>query len=135
MNGIEAVTELALFLHNNLDIKVFKFEKSTGYIGEYIAVNHLPFKFGKVVNDDTVLNVNVHVPAMKSGGADTKRLSTLIQSVSTLIPTASDIEDDSYLNINNNYYAISTISQPIEDKDNTYFVNVKIVVIYNNLKQ
>ena len=134
MNGLQAVEDLALYLHENQKVKVFKFEKSTGYKGNYIAVNHLPFTFGQVVNQSNVLNVNIHVPALASGGANIPKLTEILSTITELIPYERSQEEEAGLNLNGFYYSISSISQPIEDKDKTFFLNVRVKQIANQLK-
>ena len=113
---------------------MFKFEKSTGYKGNYIAVNHLPFTFGQVVNQSNVLNVNIHVPALASGGANIPKLTEILSTITELIPYERSQEEEAGLNLNGFYYSISSISQPIEDKDKTFFLNVRVKQIANQLK-
>lgn len=134
MNGLQAVEDLAVYLHKNLNTSVFKFEKTAKYQGsEYIVVNHLPFTFGKVVNSDNMLNVNIHATSNSSGNADILRLSEILTDVSSLIPFESGIEDNAGINIKGVYYSIISVSQPIEDTDKTYFLNLKVKVIINEL--
>lgn len=133
MNGLQAVEDLALYLHRNQSVKVFKFEKATGYSEEYIVVNHLPFVFGKTVSDSNILNVNLHAPKLSSGNEDVPALTNMLKDIEALIPYDVDMEDMVGVNINGSYYSITSVSQPIEDKDNTYFLNVRIKIITNQL--
>lgn len=134
MNGLQAVQDLALFLHNQQKTKVFKFEKMVDYFGEYIVVNHLPFIYNKVVNDSNVLNVNIHVPALPSGNADILRLMEIYSSVSDFIPFDMEQEEVVGVQIKGSYYSIISTSQPMEDADGTYFLNVKVKVTTNQIK-
>ena len=134
MNGLQAVEDMALYLHENQSVRVFKFEKTTGYRGEYIAVNHLPFTFGQAVNQNNSLNVNVHVPALSKGVADIPRLTELVSVVEDLIPYENAQEEDLGLNLHGCYYSISSISPPMEDKDGTYFVNIRVKLYTNQIK-
>lgn len=134
MNGLDAVTDLAVHLSKATGIKVFKYKKKTGFTGEYIVVNSLPFSFGKVVNDVNVLNVNIHVPDSGSGEVASKRLDELYGEVSKLIPTQNDNEDTGELCLNGSYYSISSDSNPVGDTDGTHFINLKISVMFNDLK-
>lgn len=134
MNGLQAVEDMALYLHENQSVRVFKFEKTTGYRGEYIAVNHLPFTFGQAVNENNALNVNLHVPSLSKGVANIPRLTNLLGIVTDLIPYESAQEEDLGLNLHGCYYSISSISQPMEDKDGTHFINIKVKSITNQIK-
>lgn len=134
MNGLKAVTDLAVYLSKNTTVKVFKHEKKTGFTGEYIVVNSLPFAFGKVVNDDNVLNLNIHVPDQKSGEVDSKRLGEIYAEVAGFIPTQNDTEDTDGLLLDGSYYSISSDSNPIKDTDGTHFINLIIKVKFNDLK-
>lgn len=108
----------------NQYIRAYKYEKGEKETGEYIAVNHLPFTHTKDV-EDGVVNVNVHVPKLKSSEVPTLRLEKLCNEVIALFPK------DTY--INGSYYSFSTDSRPMLDNDDTYFVNLQIQVTYNNL--
>lgn len=134
MNGLQAVQDLALFLQKNQSVKVFKFEKTTTFSGEYIVVNHLPFVFSKAVNDANALNVNIHVPTQSSGNANILRLTEIHSDICDLLPFDMECEDVVGTPINGSYYSISSISQPIEDVDNTYFLNLRIKIVTNQIK-
>lgn len=134
MDGLQAVQDLALYLHKKQDVKVFKFEKIVNFSGEYIVVNHLPFIYNKGVNDSNVLNVNIHVPALTSGNADVIRLTEIYSKICKLIPFDYSEEEEMGLLINGSYYSIASASQPMEDVDGTYFLNVKIKLITNQIK-
>lgn len=133
MNGLKAVDCLAVYLHENQEVRVFKYEKEVGFKGEYIVVNHLPFTFGQLVNSDNVLNVNIHVPALSRGGANVKRMTQLLEVVSNLIPNDVWLEEQDALTLDGARFAISSVSQPMQDKDGTYFLNVRIKLTTNNL--
>ena len=134
MNGLQAVQDLALFLHKKQKIKVFKFEKMVDFSGEYIVVNHLPFVFGKEVNDSNILNLNIHVPTLVSGNADIIRLTEIFEKICNLIPFSIEQEDEMGVLINGAYYSIESVSQPMEDIDSTYFLNIKVKIITNQIK-
>lgn len=131
---MDAVTELSVFLSKNLETRVFKNEKETGYANEYIVVNCPPFSFGRAVNDFNALNVNIHVPDQKSGLMDLKRLSEITKEVEALIPAQSSLEDGNALVLNGNYYSIESESSPMRDEDNTSFINMVVSIIFNELK-
>ena len=134
MNGLKAVDSLAVYLHKNQSVQVFKYEKTSGFNGEYIVVNYLPFTFGQLVNTNNVLNVNIHVPALSSGRANTVRLSEVYDAISQLIPDDANMEGNNGLFINGAYFSISSVTQPMQDKDNTFFLNVKVKIVTNHLK-
>lgn len=133
MNGLQIVESLAVYLNENQDVRVFKFNRIPTYSGEYIAVNHLPFTYGQVVSSDNVLNVNIHVPSRSSGNADTVRLGEIESSIKKLIPEDSGCEDETGLYLDGCYFSIASTSQPIEDTDGTYFLNLTVKVIINKL--
>lgn len=107
-------------------IRAYKYEKGTKETGEYIAVNHLPFAHGGRDNiAEGIVNVNVHVPILKSNEVPTKRLEDICEQVVALFPR------DTYLN--GAYYNFYTDSRPTLDNDETYYVNLQIQVMYNNI--
>ena len=134
MNGLQAVQDLALYLYKKLDVKVFKFEKTVGFNGEFVVVNHLPFVYGKAANDSNTLNVNIHVPKNESGNANIVRLTEIYSDICYHIPFDTEEEEDVGVLIKGSYYAISSTSQPMEDSDDTYFLNVKVKIITNQIK-
>lgn len=133
MDGLQVVQDLALFLLDKQEVQVFKFEKPVNFSGEYIVVNHLPFIYGNVVNDSNVLNVNIHVPKLSSGNADVARLTELCNEIYSLIPFNVEQEEEIGVEINSSYYVITSTSNPMEDTDDTYFINLKVKVIFNQL--
>ena len=134
MDGLQAVQDLALFLHGKQKVKVFKFKKTTDYSQEYIVVNHMPFIYGKTMNDSNILNVNIHVPKQSSGNANIPRLTEIYSDISSIIPYETEQDDDAGILINGSYYSILSVSQPMEDVDNTYFLNIKIKLVINQIK-
>ena len=105
-------------------IIAYKYEKPDAVSGEYIAVNHLPFVHRDVV-EEGVVNINIHVPKLKSNLPNTKRLASLAESIVRLFP------EGKYLN--KAFYEFLSDSRPTPDNDNTYYVNIQINVIFNNL--
>lgn len=134
MNGMDAMTELSVFLASKLSITVFKNEKETGFSGEYVVVNCLPFSYGKAVNDYNALNVNIHIPNQKSGLKDLKRLNEVVKEIEALIPAQSSEEEEDMLNLNGNYYCRESESAPMNDDDDTSFINMVVSIIFNELK-
>lgn len=108
-------------------IRAYKYEKGDKTRGEYITVNHLPFTHGQGSNIGTgIVNINVHVPQLKSGGVPTKRLQEVVSVVVDLFP--QDLYGEGA------YYGFYCDSRPTLDNDETYFVNLQIRVTYNNLQ-
>lgn len=134
MNGIQAVTDLAVYLSKNTEIKVFKYEKQTGFNGEYLVVNSLSFSFGSAFNSQGTLNLNIHVPDLGIGLPNTKRISEIEDVIMGLIPVSLDIEDAQPLEIDGAFYQIESDSNIMSDSDNTHFVNIVIKVMFNALK-
>ena len=135
MNGIQAVTDLAVYLSKNTEIKVLKYEKQTGFNGEYLVVNSLPFSFGSAFNSQGTLNLNIHVPDLGSGLPNTKRFAEVSDMIMGLIPVSLDIEDAQPLVINGVFYQIESDSNVMSDSDNTHFINMVIKVMFNALNQ
>lgn len=135
MLGNMAVEQVVMRINNaklqkkaseNAFIRAYKYEKGEKENDEYIAVNHLPFTHGQGRNiEEGTVNVNVHVPKLKSGEVPTKRLDELCRKVIALFP------DDLY--IEGAYFNFYCDSRPMLDNDDTYFVNLQIQVTYNNL--
>lgn len=107
-------------------IRAYKYEKGKNESGEYIVVNHLPFTHGRGNVMTGIVNVNVHVPVLRSGEVPTKRLECLCEEVISLFQT------DTYLN--GAYYSFYADSRPTLDNDETYYVNLQIEVTYNNIR-
>lgn len=127
MLGDRAVTVVWKHLtqvFQNVDMRVFKYEKEEGYIGNYIAINHLPFIHSGPVEEGRI-NINIHVPALRSGLPDSRQLSNLTRIVASLFP-------DNYM-LDGAFYEFYCDSRPTPDKDGTFYVNVKVNVTYNNL--
>lgn len=105
-------------------LTAFKYERPDGKKGEYIAVNHLPFVHKDAVCEG-IVNINIHVPKVASGLPNTKRLGELAQAVVALFPDATFLRGA--------YYEFLSDSRPTPDGDDTYYVNIQINVIFNNL--
>ncbi len=133
MNGMQAVTELAVYLSKNLsDIEVFKFERPTNYSLPYICLNYLPINYGQWVNTTGIVNVNVHVPDFADGMPDTKKLQEIAERVIGLLPkhNSSTEDDDTELIINHHWYNLETDSNCIGDNDKTHFINLRVQVTF-----
>ena len=105
-------------------LRAYKYEKPENISGEYIAVNHLPFVHRYDVCEGTV-NINVHVPKLKNNGIPSKRLSELAQTIVGLFPEGTYLDKA--------YYEFMTDSRPTLDGDGTYYINIQLNVIFNNL--
>lgn len=136
ITALKCVTDVSVYIQSKLKkVKVFKYDdKPVNYVGEYIAVNNLPFVYGKLVNDVNVINVNIHAPKLPNRKDDRIRLEKMLCSILCLFPTECDgIEDNPVTTINGVTYLVKTTSQPMEDSDNTYFINVQLKVTFNDL--
>lgn len=102
----------------------YKYEKPAEIKGEYIVVNHLPFIHNNVVQEGLV-NINIHVPALRINLPNVKRLSELANKIIELFPEGTYLEKA--------FYEFMTDSRPTLDDDNTYYINIQINVTYNNL--
>ena len=131
MLGDKAVSSIYRYLIVNIkDIgigkgRVFKYERPEKYSGEYISINHLPFVHKDVVQSG-IVNVNVHVPKTASNEPNTKRLCEICDRIAILF------DKDVY--INGAYFSFYCDSRPTLDNDDAYYINIKLNVIYNNLK-
>lgn len=128
MRGLKEVTSLAVFLHRSKElkgIKVFKYEKKSGFSGEYIIVNHIPSAGSEAVNN-MILNVNVHVPDIETGEPDTSRFDDVCSKIEKALPPDTFIDGE--------YFSINGVPALLKDEDDTHFVNIKVNVIYNALK-
>lgn len=105
--------------------RVYLYERPKGVSGEYIVVNHLPFKHVREV-EEGIVNVNVHVPRLHSNVPDSERLSLLASHIVELFdPRGTCLNEACF-----QFYADS---RPIEENDGTYFINLQFKVTFNNL--
>ena len=105
---------------------VFKYEiPKKSSLSEYVVINHLPFVQQDTINEG-VVNVNIHVKRTVSDEPNTRRLKTIAKNL------LSFFEDNTYLE--GAYFEFYSDSRPTPDNDNTYYINLKFNVIYNNLK-
>ena len=132
MLGDMAVTEVVRYLNEALVLTdcsnrptAYKYEKPEKLSGEYIAVNHLPFVHKDEVGEG-VININVHVPKLKNNDIPSKRLSVIARAIVEMFPP-----EPVYLS--KAYYEFLSDSRPTLDNDNTYYVNIQLNVIFNNL--
>ena len=105
---------------------VFKYEiPKKSSLSEYVVINHLPFVQQNTINEG-VVNVNIHVKRTTSDEPNTRRLKTITKNL------LSFFEDNTYLE--GAYFEFYSDSRPTPDNDNTYYINLKFNVTYNNLK-
>ena len=127
--GDTAVTAVFKYLNENVERigieekRIFKYEMA---IGDYIAINHLPFVYSDAINEG-VVNLNIHCPKTSSNLPNIKKLSDYSEKILSLFG------DGTYLG--GCYFDFYSISRPTRDSDNTYYVNMKFNVTYNNLKE
>lgn len=133
MLGDDAVSALYKFIFDNskdigVDKKyIFKYERPKKMIvSEYIVLNHLPFVRRDTI-EEGVINVNIHVLRTASDKPNTKRLKTIVKNLLDVVGS------DKYLG--GAYFDFYCDSRPTIDNDNTYYINLKFNVTYNNLKQ
>lgn len=104
---------------------VFKYEiPKKSSLNEYVVINHLPFVQRDTINEG-VVNVNIHVKRTASDEPDTRRLKTIVKNILTFFVS------DYYLE--GAYFEFYSDSRPTPDNDNTYYINLKFNVTYNNL--
>ena len=130
--GDKAVTALFKYLNDNIESigikkgRIFKYEIPEKLsAGDYIAINHLPFVYSDAINEG-VVNLNIHYNKTSSNLPDTKKLSDYSEKILSLF------DDGTYLG--GCYFDFYSISRPTRDNDDTYYINLKFAVTYNNLK-
>ena len=130
--GDKAVTALFKYLNNNIESigikkgRIFKYEIPEKLAaGDYIAINHLPFVYSDAINEG-VVNLIIHCRKTSSNLPDTKKLSDYSEKLLSLFG------DGTYLD--GCYFDFYSISRPTRDDDDTYYINLKFTVTYNNLK-
>lgn len=107
--------------------RAYKYERPEQLDGEYIVVNHLDFVRRDVV-EEGVVNVNIHIPKTASNEPNAKRLSALAKGIIELFsPSPKYLEGV--------FFEFYSDSRPVYDNDNTYYVNLKFNVTYNNLNE
>lgn len=132
MFGDKAVSAMYRFVKSSMaaadegKVSVYKYERPKKLAcKEYIVINHLPFVNNGSVGEG-VVNVNVHVSPTKSGEPDVRRLIHLASSI------ISQMDGDTYLD--GAYFEYYCDSRPTLDSDDTYYMNIKFNVTFNNLR-
>lgn len=129
MTGDKAVKEVVKLLNRstlpNFRGRAYYYERPEKMREEYIVVNHLPFVHRRA-SEEAIVNVNVHVPDHSTNEPASERLSELVDAIIALF-------DPKGTYLNGSYYEFYADSRPIEEKDNTHFVNLQILVRFNNL--
>lgn len=130
--GDDAVSAMYEYICNNLSkigVKkgnVFKYKRPKKLDSDsYIVINHLPFVHESEI-ENGMINVNVHVQRTASDEPNTKKLTTQAKAILALFGNST------YLG--GAYFDSYSDSLPTEDDDNTYYINLKFKVTYNNLK-
>lgn len=105
---------------------VFKYEiPKKSSLNEYVVINHLPFVQQDTINEG-VVNVNIHVKRTANDEPNTRKLITIAKNLLAFF------EDNTYLE--GAYFEFYSDSRPTPDNDNTYYINLKFNVTFNNLK-
>lgn len=105
---------------------VFKYEiPKKSSLNEYVVINHLPFVQQDTINEG-VVNVNIHVKRTANDEPNTRRLITIAKNLLAFFEDNTCLEGA--------YFEFYSDSRPTPDNDNTYYINLKFNVIYNNLK-
>lgn len=108
------------------ELGVFKYEiPKKSSLDEYVVINHLPFVQQDTINEG-VVNVNIHVKRTVSDEPNTRRLKTIAKNILVFF------EKNTYFD--GAYFEFYSDSRPTPDNDNTYYINLKFNVTYNNLK-
>ncbi len=108
------------------ELGVFKYEiPKKSSLTEYVVINHLPFVQQYTINEG-IVNVNIHVRRTASDEPNTRRLKTIAKNILVFF------KDNTYLD--GAYFEFYSDSRPTPDNDNTYYINLKFNVTYNNLK-
>lgn len=108
------------------ELGVFKYEiPKKSSLTEYVVINHLPFVQQDTINEG-IVNVNIHVKRTASDEPNTRRLKTIAKNILVFF------KDNTYLD--GAYFEFYSDSRPTPDNDNTYYINLKFNVTYNNLK-
>lgn len=132
--GDDAVSAMWKHLNSHIeDIglgkgRIFKYERPEKLAaGSYIVINHLPFVRRNVI-EEGVVNVNVHVPKTPTNEPNTKKMISLIKNALLLFA-------DGTLYLGGCIFEFYADSRPTRDNDDTYYINLKFNVTYNNLKE
>lgn len=128
----DITTALVGYLRENLTgEKVFKGEKTTKTKMErYVCVNCLPVYHGEALNQSARVNVNVHTRRKTDGTCDTGAMNTFCDTVLALFPKEEGIEDCEALDIDGFTFVRESESNPTEDTDDTYYVNISLRVYF-----
>lgn len=132
MFGDKAVSAMYRFVKSSLDaadeskVPIYKYERPKKLASkEYVVVNHLPFVNNGSVGEG-IVNVNIHTTQTTSGEPNVKRLIVLASAI------LSQMNDDTYLD--GAYFEYYCDSRPTHDNDDTYYMNIKFNVTFNNLR-
>lgn len=131
--GDEAVTEMYKYLDAKVEDlgvekgRIYRYERPEKIDRvSYIAINHLPFVRRDVI-EEGIINVNVHVPKTSSNMPNSVKLQSIARAI--VAPF-----DDNDLRLGKFIFEFYADSRPTLDNDDTYYINLKFNVIFNNLK-
>lgn len=132
--GDDAVSAMWKHLNSHIgDIglgkeRIFKYERPEKLaVGSYIVINHLPFVRRNVI-EEGVVNVNIHVPKTSSNEPNSKEMLSYVKKVLSLF-------DNGKASLGGCIFEFYADSRPTRDNDDTYYINLKFNVTYNNLKE
>lgn len=133
--GDDAVSAIWKYLNSHIeDIgidkgRIFKYERPEKLAaGSYIVINHLPFVRRNVIEEGTI-NVNIHVPKTASNEPNSKILLSYTKKALSLF------DMDKGTSLGGCIFEFYADSRPTRDNDDTYYINLKFNVTYNNLKE
>lgn len=115
---------------------VFKKEKPPrSEVLPFIVVNSLPVTFGKALNDDTIINVNVHVGKTNADTSDTVLMNGILSSLLPVLGLDDGTEDSKPVRIADDFdIVIDSVYPETEDMaSRTYYTNIRLKVIYTTL--
>lgn len=132
--GDDVLTALyKFFVAKNKEIglgkgRLYKYEVPEDFpTGDYIVINHLPFVYDEAVSEG-VINVNIHCPKTAQNLPNTAKLKSYTHNIMGLL-------NDGEIYLGGCYFDLYAVSRPTKDNDDTYYVNMKFNVTYNNLKE
>lgn len=134
IHGDDAVSAIWKFLNSHIkEIGlhkgcIFKYERPEKMTADsYIVINHLPFVRRNVI-EEGVVNVNIHVTKTSSNEPNSKNMLSYTKKVLALF-------DDGVISLCGCIFEFYSDSRPTRDNDDTYYINLKFNVTYNNLKE
>lgn len=127
ITGNKAVEVIAKRIRDNFPtFDVVEYERTEKQKGDYIAVNFLTYNLQQEIGN-IICNINVHAKDKMSGEINSTQIWSMANKVQTLF------NDAVYLD--GNWYSIYSISGITKDEDKTHYVNIRIEVIFDNIKE